>query len=333
MKKIMMLAALVVLGTSLSTATAGKKKSKKQKAQAEVVAEAEQPLVLATAVDSASYAAGKSATQGLVPYLQQQLKVDTAYMADFVKGYEEALTRQNDPKYTAYQAGIQIAQMASQRILPSMKADLEGSDLNLVDAMFHKGFTSALTGDSSVFSFEAAQTYWEEHHKAAKDAVTEAYKKQNQDWLAENAKKEGVVTLPDGLQYKVITMGEGEKPLKEQKVSVKYEGKMINGTVFDSSYKRNPQTTEFRCDQVIKGWTEALQLMPVGSKWELYIPQELAYGERQAGQIKPFSTLIFTVELVDIVKENPKDPKSAITASPDMKNLPKTAGKRFVRKK
>jgi FKBP-type peptidyl-prolyl cis-trans isomerase FklB len=87
-------------------------------------------------------------------------------------------------------------------------------------------------------------------------------------------------------------------------VTVKYEGRLIDGTVFDSSYKRNPQTTTFRVNQVIRGWTEALTMMPVGSKWELYIPQELAYGSRQTGkEIKPYSTLIFVVELVDIVKD------------------------------
>jgi FKBP-type peptidyl-prolyl cis-trans isomerase FklB len=133
--------------------------------------------------------------------------------------------------------------------------------------------------------------------------------------LAENRKGEGVITLPDGLQYKVLTMGTGEKPQKDQKVKVKYEGKLIDGTIFDSSYKRNPQTSEFRCDQVIKGWTEALQLMPVGSKWELYIPQDLAYGERQAGTIKPFSTLIFTVELIDIVNDEEKKADTDKTAT------------------
>ena len=111
-----------------------------------------------------------------------------------------------------------------------------------------------------------------------------------------------MVTLPSGLQYKVITEGKGAKPTAQQEVTVKYEGHLIDGTEFDSSYKRNPQTTKFRCDQVIKGWTEALTLMPVGSKWELYIPQELGYGSRAAGNIPPYSTLIFTVELVDITK-------------------------------
>jgi len=103
------------------------------------------------------------------------------------------------------------------------------------------------------------------------------------------------------LQYKVLVKGEGEVPTATQRVKVNYEGHLIDGTEFDSSYKRNEPTT-FACNQVIKGWTEALTMMPVGSKWEVYIPQELAYGDRESGQIPPFSTLIFTVELLSIEK-------------------------------
>ena len=305
MKKLIMLAAVVVLGASLSTATAGKKKDKKKKAETEQVVEtpAEEPVVLATFNDSLSYAAGKTATNGLIPYLVQQLKVDTAYMADFVKGFSAATQHKDDPVYAAYQAGVQIAQMANQRILPSMKGDFEGSDKAIADDLFYKGFTAALMHDNSIYSDSAALAFFDKTNKEVKEQVAQEYKQKNVEWLAENAKKEGVQTLPSGLQYKVITMGEGEKPQKDQTVEVKYEGKMIDGTVFDSSYKRNPQTSKFRCDQVIKGWTEALLLMPVGSKWELYIPQELAYGERQAGNIKPFSTLIFKIELIEV---NPK---------------------------
>ena len=116
-------------------------------------------------------------------------------------------------------------------------------------------------------------------------------------FLAENKTKEGVVTTPSGLQYKIITKGTGEIPADSSKVKVNYKGTLIDGTEFDSSYKRKEPAT-FRANQVIKGWTEA-----VGSKWELYIPQELAYGARETGgQIKPFSTLIFEVELVGIEK-------------------------------
>ena len=103
------------------------------------------------------------------------------------------------------------------------------------------------------------------------------------------------------MQYKVIKAGKGEVPTAESKVKVHYKGTLLDGTEFDSSYSRN-EPTSFRANQVIKGWTEALTMMPVGSKWELYIPQDLAYGARDAGQIKPFSTLVFEVELLEIEK-------------------------------
>ena len=126
--------------------------------------------------------------------------------------------------------------------------------------------------------------------------------------MAENKEKEGVVTTESGLQYKIIKEGKGAIPTKTDKVKVHYKGTLIDGTEFDSSYSRkdkdgNPQPATFRANQVIKGWTEALTMMPVGSKWELYIPQELAYGSRETGaHIKPFSTLIFEVELLGIEK-------------------------------
>ena len=128
-----------------------------------------------------------------------------------------------------------------------------------------------------------------------------ANRQAGEEFLKENGKKKDVVTTKSGLQYKVLVKGEGEIPTATQRVKVNYEGHLIDGTEFDSSYKRNEPTT-FACNQVIKGWTEALTLMPVGSKWELYIPQELAYGDRESGKIPPYSTLIFTVELLSIEK-------------------------------
>ena len=122
-------------------------------------------------------------------------------------------------------------------------------------------------------------------------------------FLAENAKKDGVKLIPGSqVQYKVLKEGNGPVPKATDKVKVNYEGKLIDGTEFDSSYKRNKPAT-FECNRVIKGWTEALTHMPVGSTWEIYIPQELAYGaQEQGGKIKPFSALIFKVELLSIEK-------------------------------
>jgi FKBP-type peptidyl-prolyl cis-trans isomerase FklB len=127
-------------------------------------------------------------------------------------------------------------------------------------------------------------------------------KQKGMKFLSENAKKPGVVTTASGLQYKVIKMGNGAKPAATDKVKVHYRGTLIDGKEFDSSYKRG-EPIEFPLNGVIKGWTEGVQLMPVGSKFEFYIPSDLAYGDRQAGgDITPGSTLIFEVELLDIVK-------------------------------
>ena len=126
-----------------------------------------------------------------------------------------------------------------------------------------------------------------------------ANKEAGEKFLVANAKKAGVKTLPSGLQYKVIKEGNGAMPKDTSLVTVNYEGRTIDGKVFDSSYKRN-QPAEMRVNQVIKGFTEALVHMPAGSVWEVYIPQNLAYGEREAGEIKPFSTLIFKIELLKV---------------------------------
>ena len=131
-------------------------------------------------------------------------------------------------------------------------------------------------------------------------------------FLAENAKKDSVVSLPSGLQYKILKAGTGEKPGENSRVEVNYEGRLIDGTVFDSSYKRN-KTQEFSVNGVVPGFSEALKLMPVGSTWEIYLPHELAYGTRENrnSPIKPFSTLIFKVELVSVkAAPQPKIPTS-----------------------
>jgi len=323
MKRLIIVALAVVAGAIFNPASAGKKKDKKKKtAQTEAVAET--PVVLSTAKDSVSYAAGMAATNGLMPYLQQQFKVDSAHVGDFITAYEEAITKTDDPKYNAMIAAAQIAQMSKNRIFPSMNQEFKDGELSMDEEMFQKGFVAALKDNRQIFTDSAARAVFEGKAKEVRETKNAAYKKENADWLTQNATKEGVVTLPSGLQYKVLVEGTGAQPKAEEEVEVKYEGKLIDGTVFDSSYKRNPQTAKFRCNQVIKGWTEALTMMPVGSKWELYIPQELAYGDRQAGKINPYSTLIFTVELLDIVQPD---------AKAEAKEKAKAAVKKAVRKK
>lgn len=296
MKKIILLALVVMASASFNVVNADKKK--KKDAKLPVV----QQLAIVTPADSMSYAAGKATTKGLIPFLQQEYQVDTAYMADVVAGFNEGISRYSDPQYQAFNAGAQIARMVLSRILPGVKSQLEGTNDTINADIFTEGFRASLKNDSTIMTDVHAQEYFEGRMKADKEQAQAAYKEENERWLAENKTKEGVKTTASGLQYKVLRAGTGDIPTEKDKVVVKYEGKMIDGTVFDSSYKRNPQTSTFGCNQVIKGWTEALTMMPVGSKWELYIPQDLAYGSRQAGNIKPFSTLIFTVELESIEK-------------------------------
>ena len=289
-----------------------------------------QPVKLATPSDTTSFAAGYTATQGLLPFLIQRMHVDTAYMADFVRGYEESLSKVKDPAYIAYMAGSSIAQQATSQILPNMSRDLEGTDDSISAAPFHAGFLAGVKQDTTLFKADKARELFEKRSTAARDERNRVYKKENEEWLANNATKPGVVTLPSGLQYKVLKEGNGAKPKATDKVDVIYEGKTINGKVFDATANHGGKKTDsFRCDQVIKGWTEALTNMPVGSKWEIYIPQNLAYGERQAGQIKPYSTLIFTVELVNIEPEAKPSVKAAdnVKAATSTKTTAKKANK------
>ncbi|WP_062433456.1 FKBP-type peptidyl-prolyl cis-trans isomerase [Prevotella sp. DNF00663] len=294
MKKTILLSIALLMGAQALTLQAKDKKKKKTTAQPVAT------IKLATPSDSVSYAAGMAATQGLLSFIKQQYEVDTTYMADFVQGFRDALSHSNDPKFKAYNAGGQIANMVNERIITHARTSFEGTRDSISQDMFHAGFIAALTNDTTYYTVAAADKMYRERMAADQELKNAAYKKENADWLARNATKEGVIKLPSGLQYKVLKAGTGAKPTEKQEVTVKYVGKLIDGTEFDNSYNRNPQTTSFRCNQVIKGWTEALTMMPVGSKWELFIPQELGYGERQAGKIKPYSTLVFTVELVGI---------------------------------
>lgn len=297
-KSIVIALALLVAGASFSTAEA-KKKKKKEDPKAVAVKE---PVVLTTGSDSLSYVAGMTLTEGLIPYLQNQLEVDTAYMADFVKGFNEALNQKSDPRQVARMAGMQIAQQVSGRMIENLKGEFTDTPDSIISSTFFRGFADALESDTTVMKKESAMEMFREKQQTNKAAKVEKLTAAGRQFLAENKKQPDVITTPSGLQYKVLVQGDGEVPQKTDKVKVHYEGRLIDGTVFDASSKHGTEPATFRADQVIKGWTEALTMMPVGSKWQLFIPQELAYGERAAGQIPPYSTLIFDVELVGIDK-------------------------------
>src|ERR1700759_605953 len=169
-----------------------------------------------------------------------------------------------------------------------------------------------LTDDQIKTVMTDLQSQVRQKQEAKRLAMAETNKKDGAAFLAANASKEGVVTLPSGLQYKILSPGTGPKPTAGDMVVCNYKGTLLDGTEFDSSYKRGQPAT-FPVSGVIKGWTEALQLMPVGSKWQLFIPPSLAYGERAQGPIGPNATLVFEVELMSIA---PNTPPEATPAAP-----------------
>ena len=314
MKKIIILALAVVASASFCTVDA--KKKKKEVKQEEVVV----PVELKNSSDSVSYAAGMAITNGLMPFLKQQHGIDSASIGIFLKAFEEVINAGESPEAKAKVAGVEIANQVRGRMLPGITSEFKDSPDSIISDLFYRGFIDAMKQDTTHFKQAVAEEFFKQKQEADKLAKEEKLYGANRDagikFLKENAQKEGVITTASGLQYKVLVKGEGEVPQKTDKVLVNYEGRLVDGTVFDASAKHGDKPAEFRADQVIKGWTEALTMMPVGSKWQLYIPQELAYGERNAGNIKPYSTLIFDVELIGIDKPKTEEPVKAAPAKP-----------------
>ncbi|MHA8066516.1 FKBP-type peptidyl-prolyl cis-trans isomerase [Aquirufa sp. ROCK2-A2] len=197
----------------------------------------------------------------------------------------------------SYAVGVLVAQ------------NFKSQGVTLDPKMVEKGLAAVFSGKVPVISEQACQGVVNSYMMKLQEMTTAEKAKQflpnkaeGEKFLAENKKKEGVVTLPSGLQYQIIKAGDGPKPLATDKVKTHYHGTLIDGSVFDSSLDRG-EPIVFPVNGVIPGWIEALQLMPVGSKWKLFVPQNLAYGTRAAGEkIKPYSTLIFDVELISIEK-------------------------------
>ena len=255
-------------------------------------------------VDSMAYAIGMAQTQGLKEYLVGRLDVDTTYMDEFIKGLNEGVNAGDNKKKAAYYAGVQIGQQVANGIIPNINHEIYGDDSTKTIPMknFMAGFISGTTGKQGLMTMEQAQTVAQTKMQEIKAREMEKTygenKKEGEKFLAENAKKEGVKTLPSGVQYKVLKEGNGTIPADTSLVKVHYEGRTLDGNVFDSSYKRG-EPIKLRCNQTIKGWSDAMVNMPEGSTWEVYIPKELAYGEREQRDIKPFSMLIFKIELIE----------------------------------
>lgn len=273
-----------------------------------------------TRVDSLSYSVGMAQTQGLKDYLVKQLKVDLNYSDDFVKGLKEGAYAGDNKQKGAYYAGLQIGQQIGNQMMSGINKELFGTDSTKTISLdqFMAGFVSGFTGKGGLMSMEDATALAQRLMQEVKDeTLLEQYgdnKKAGEAFMAAQAKlakkkKSGITVLPSGLMYKVLVKGDGPVATATDKVKVKYEGRLIDGTVFDSTEKHGGEPATFAPNQVIKGWTEALTLMSVGSKWQLYIPQELAYGSREAGEIKPFSALIFDVEVLEIVEDKKEEKK------------------------
>lgn len=293
----------IALAACVCTGAMAQKKAKKQKKSAAkaTVVKAATLTPAYTSVDGKtfSYALGVAQGSSLKQFLIHQKNVDTAYVAVAMEGMTAKLTDAERKQKQAYAAGLDIADI-NKRNLPSFNKAATGKEdtLYIDQSEFERGLTDVVLNKVMTLSSDSAQKIVEGQIKHQQNV----YKNLNEQFLANNAKQKGVKVLPSGLQYRVLTEGNGPVATDSTEVEVHYEGKLIDGTVFDSSYKRGKSAT-FKPTQVIKGWTEALTMMPEGSKWTLYIPSSLGYGERGSGQTIPGnSTLIFDVEVIKVKK-------------------------------
>ena len=236
-------------------------------------------------------------------------KINAPKLNEFIRGMKDAI---NLDEQSAYAHGLSIGVQFSQQMLPQFNTMLYGEDSDtkantdqllsgLVSTLKNQGLAISKTEANELVQSEFDKAQEQQMARQEEDLKSqyESAIAEGDAFLAENAKREEVVTLPSGLQYEVLTEGSGAIPTASDKVKVHYHGTLIDGTVFDSSVERG-EPTSFGVTQVIAGWTEALQLMPVGSKWRLYVPYDLAYGSADRGEIKPYSNLIFDVELIGI---------------------------------
>ena len=252
-----------------------------------------------TSADSLAYAAGVVNTDGLFEHVTTRMGIDPEYMPQVIEGIKEAFAS-DSPADNAKNLGRQLGSQLKNQILPYMNETI-GDSLNA--DIFLNAFVSTLQEDETLMDVPTATAYFRtESERVRNENMASKYadnKEAGMAFLEANKAVAGVQVTESGLQYKVEKMGKGKKPSATDKVKVHYHGTLIDGTVFDSSVERG-EPIVFALNQVIPGWTEGVQLMPVGSKFTFYIPYELAYGDRETGAIKPYSALIFEVELLGI---------------------------------
>ena len=256
---------------------------------------------LQTDIDSLSYAYGISVAQGIDQYFQQ-MKIEDANLDDFYKGFQKGSEmNKNDKRAIAHMLGVGIGKQVSVDMFSNINENLFGPDSTATQSLnrsqFLTGFIAAAQNKHLFMEVEVASVYTQTKGEEIQNRLNEKLKTENLAFLENNKTKEGVIVLPSGLQYKVEKEGSGPKPVAEDQVKVKYRGTNIHGKEFD-----NNDEAVFELNRVIPGWTEGIQLMSVGSKYILYVPYDIAYGERgMRPDIEPYATLIFEVELLDIV--------------------------------
>ncbi|RRD80731.1 FKBP-type peptidyl-prolyl cis-trans isomerase [Alloprevotella sp. OH1205_COT-284] len=274
---------------------------------------------LKTEVDTLSYVLGvaNSPSEEEIKAYLMQAGCDSAYADAFFKGLKDGLNVSDDKKEMAYQLGMQSGMQIKTRMFTGLENQVFAGDStrHLSTKQFLAGMMDASKGKSALvigkdtLDRQNVQPFFmsmvERMTAAANEKVYAEAKKKNEDFIVQKSKEDGVKMLPQGVYYKVLKEGNGVVAKADQVVEVKYEGRLINGNVFDSSKE---ETVKFRCDQVIKGWTIALTNMKEGSEWEVYIPWNLAYGANSQGPIPPYSALIFKIT---VVKVAPAEPKAA----------------------
>jgi len=256
---------------------------------------------LKTDVDTLAYELGVYQGEGLKQYMQMQLGVDSTYLEDFIKGMQEGAMNELKPDRDAYLKGIQVGMQVREMSKGlSSQVYMDDTTKTVSPSNILAGLVAVLKGESQETSQDAFQKFnsmMEPIQTRNMEAQYGDNKKAGEKYLADNAKKPGVQKLEGGVQYKVLKEGKGTLPTDSSKVEVAYVGRLIDGTVFDSSRVENPFVVDMAMPRVIPGWVAALKKMPLGSKWEVTIPQEQAYGKQNMGMIKPFSTLVFEIEV------------------------------------
>lgn len=284
---------ILVVGLAIAVCAGTTARSRKKRPQAAVPVNTIPPVP----ADSFSYAEGLVQGGTLKNYLPRQFGVDTTYIDQVAKGITDSLSEQEAERIIAYAAGLQVAKMNKKYMeaLNRMATGKQDSAYADVKA-FGRGVADGLLKNTSILTPDSAAKIVERQYKH----VAENNRIEGEKFLLANKSVKDVVTTASGLQYRVLTQGTGAVATDTSSVEVHYEGKLLDGTVFDSSYQRNKPAT-FKPTQVIPGWTEALKLMPEGSVWEVYIPWNLAYGEKgQQPKIPPYSTLVFKIELLKV---------------------------------